>query len=575
MVLSRYITAALQLACLATTVTSQEPSNPFDSAQTIIATSTSTCYTLPTPTAELIKLTYNGTVDTTLVSELSFYLDQYGQVPPLFGVRDGQTGAFLLFDISNPVQLGIVYPDQSAVVFNASGITVFSADCSSVLSLILPGFYDYLIALGGGGGSTKKAKKSLVDVQQLAKRQNIPGLTYPVSYYVDVVVFDECGHVPSDPFDVSLTVGGGFECLDRADIINNTSTQGDNGLYKWTCLWPSPASREQVCEIDLLRQLGYSRDDFGTAVPAPTLVYLLSQGLGMLAPLSDEAAAFLNSPYFSPEWSTTITGIRDLMHLEDLINSQQLDPNAVAANICLPFTDLTEYVWLKIRDPPGYQYLLTSVVDERIRFTSSMQFNEQIIGNDNASTSCVFSAPSTLPLTTPQNTDMIACNTAAPTSTAGVVGRKRATDGASACTATASSNSTAPHNSTTTAPPTTSTPFFLTTITYPHVSIATTCSELPARCDAGPATACEYLEGTTNANGNGPEFSGCLCGGNVLGRPRCFVFASPTAPVLCHTRDDCPGGNMDCIALFGCWNLDGGAPGYCFEICPRAFEVGQ
>ncbi|KAK0734677.1 hypothetical protein B0T26DRAFT_762134 [Lasiosphaeria miniovina] len=600
MFLPKHVLAMLpQLATLAW---SQDfPGNPFDAAETVIATSTSTCYALPIQTTTATKATYNGTVDSDSVGGLSYFLDEFGQVLPVFGLRDVQSQTDLLFDISDPVQLGIVYPDNSAVVFNGSGITVISADCSSVLSLVLPGFYDYLIQQGGGGGGgTRKSKKRspfLHHAHHQGKLERRVASGYPIDYFVDVVVFDQCGNTPSDPFDVTLTIGGGFECRDRADIINGVWMQGVNGLYKWTCMWPSPASREQMCELELLRQLGYSRDDFGTLVPAPSLVSILSTGIDNLPPLSGAAAEILNSPYFSPTWSSTMTGLKDLMYLQQLIDAQQLDPNAIAASVCLSTTDLKEFVWLKIRDPPGYQYLLTSVIDDTIRFTSSMQFNQEIIGT--ATASCLFSGPSTLPLTTPVNTNiLIGCNDppAQPTATAGPnplpggppgppdpassaaaaggpPARVRPRTDPAVCTATNQPGTATSTSSTTSSPSSSSTSWKISIETFSNPPLATTTCSFDQRCDPAPSSKCEGPN--TALTFESPDWPGCQCGHNVEGRVACFRALNPVrdpSPTPCASPGDCPGG-MLCIHDFPCWFVGPGIggptmPGECYNPCP-------
>ncbi|KAK3381249.1 hypothetical protein B0H63DRAFT_545801 [Podospora didyma] len=570
MFLRKIGSAAWQLVFFISAVSSQDPpGNPFDMAEITVVSSTSTCYSLPIQTATAAQATYNDTIDSDLVGGLRFFLDELGKVQPLFGLRDVESETDLLFDISDPAQLGVMYPDQSAVIFNASGITVISDDCSSVLSLVLPGFYEYLIQQGGGGGGTKKSRRN-----PFPERRQQVQLQYPVEYFVDVVVFDQCGNAPSGPFDVFLTVGGGFECLDRASIINGVSTQGDNGVYLWTCKWPSPDSREQFCENDILRQLGYTRDDFGTAVPAPNLVSILAQGLSSLPPPSGDAAKILSRRYFRPTWTSTIKGLYALMYLQQLIDAQQLDPSNVAFRICFPYSDLKEYVWLKIRDPPGYQYLLTSVVDDTIRFSTHMQFNEQIIGT--ATDSCLFSAPSTFP-PMPPNTNVLVCQNAEPTGTSSVPlpGRRRRADtSAPGCTPTSSSStitinssSTVTSTSSSTAP--TTTPLFsLTVISNPP--IATSCSQLPPRCDPAPYTACGY---DISAGGE-MEFSGCICAKNGEGRSRCFQQSGfGDVPTHCYNMGSCPGG-MDCLIQDQCWALEGGGPGMCYSICTRAWETG-
>lgn len=538
------------------------PGNPFDAAETTI-TSTTACYSLPIQTATATKVTYNATLNSDFIGGLNFFLDDTKQLAPVFGLHDTESQTDLLFDISVPMQLGIVYPDQSAVILNGSGITIISADCSSVLSLVLPGFYDYLVQQGGGGGGTKKSKRS-----HQVKRQTPPLLTYPVDYYVDVVVFDQCGRPPPDPSQVLLTVAGSFQCRDRANIINGNSMQGVNGLFQWTCMWPSPASPEQLCEINLLRQLGYSRDPLGTLVSVPSLVSLLSQGLSNLSPPTGIAAEILNSPYFSPMWSSTMTGLYDLMYLQNLIDSQQLDPNAVVVSICLPFTDLTEYVWLEIHDYPRSElmYLLTSVVDDSIRITSSMQFNQQVAGRVNSS--CVFSAPSTLPVPPPPNTNVIIGCTAKPTPTAttGVPARLRRNTEPAACTAnsTTSSNSTTKPPTTTTSPTSTTTSWIISVIdTFNNPPPPPLTCSFDPRCDPVPSSACAKANSALP-----PDVPGCLCGTNVQGKFRCFQAYNPTValPIYCRVREDCPGG-MECKHENPCWYV-GGYPGMCYDLCP-------
>ncbi|KAK0701942.1 hypothetical protein B0T26DRAFT_877200 [Lasiosphaeria miniovina] len=287
-------------------------------------------YNLGTATAT--KATYNGSIDLGLIDALHFYLDEFGQVAPLFGLRDLQTETDLLFDLSDPMQLGIVYPDNTAVIFNDTGITVLTADGSSVVALVLPVIYDYLVQQGGGGGGTRKSKRR----------------TFQRPQQVKVVVFDQCGHTPTDPFDVELSVGpgfnSGFDCIPHGDVVNGIPMQGVNGLYKWECTWPNPDSPEQECEVALLRQLGYYRDSYGTAVPATDLVSIFSRGLGLIPPPNGAAASILNNTWwhFVPLWSPTILGLNGLIYLEQLIESQGLDPNATAQNICIAYSNLND-----------------------------------------------------------------------------------------------------------------------------------------------------------------------------------------------------------------------------------------
>ncbi len=148
--LSKNVAAMLRLCFLAALVETQDSPDPtenfFTLAQTTVVTSTSSCYSLPVQTATARKISYAESIESDLHSSVDFYFHDSGHPAKLFGLQDPNTGLYLLFDTSSETQMGISYPDQSAVIVDASGITVVSGDCSTVASILIPDFLSHMVA---------------------------------------------------------------------------------------------------------------------------------------------------------------------------------------------------------------------------------------------------------------------------------------------------------------------------------------------------------------------------------------------------------------------------------------------
>jgi hypothetical protein len=116
-------------------------------------------------------------LDTQLNSPLDIYFDQGGATASYFSALI--SGSTYIFDVSDPNRVAVTYPNGNSLIIDQTGISFFSADCSSSLVVSIVNFTEQIDALAASQGQAKCAL-------HLYKRRE-------TNFFIDVALRDQCG----------------------------------------------------------------------------------------------------------------------------------------------------------------------------------------------------------------------------------------------------------------------------------------------------------------------------------------------------------------------------------------------
>ncbi|PSR78738.1 hypothetical protein BD289DRAFT_485885 [Coniella lustricola] len=216
-VLTTYSTVSLSSASL-TGVTLLAPRSP------------TSCFTLPTPAAsmDLIAIAVVPLDDFDLSNPVILSLGNNGTVPQYMSALASGNPYVLDLSPGNAItgQLGLQIPGEDALVFDGSGMSLYTGNCSAVTQVLVNNFYDQL---GSMAGAAPPASASL------ARRQTHPtGSVFNVQVAVDT-------YVQTPQSNPNLTFG------DSPCTFQGTSAGSATSQITWTCIYPPPVGGAVSC----------------------------------------------------------------------------------------------------------------------------------------------------------------------------------------------------------------------------------------------------------------------------------------------------------------------------------------
>ncbi|ROW04843.1 hypothetical protein VMCG_04824 [Cytospora schulzeri] len=239
--------------------------------------SPTSCYALPTPSAsmDLVAVAVNPEGNYDLSSPMLFSFGENATNPQYIGALAGGDPYVLDLSPDSPItgQLGLQIPGQNALVFDGSGMSLFTGNCTSLSQVVVDNFYSQLAAMSG-----------LAPGRRLGKRQ---GLLNTTNFVVEVSV-DSYLNTPY--FSPNLTFGNSV-CTLQTNIMGTTVNN-----ITWSCVYPPPQGGAAACAARLSTWLGgMSVPSIAPEIPTEVLAILspflslAGDSLLLLFPGSDPA----------------------------------------------------------------------------------------------------------------------------------------------------------------------------------------------------------------------------------------------------------------------------------------------
>lgn len=193
------------------------------------------CFTLPTPAAsmDMIAIAVVPTGNYDLSNPVVFGFGDNGTTPRyVSALAQGDPYVLDLSPGASTVgQLGLQIPGEEALLFDGSGLHLYSGNCSSLTEVLVDDFYGQLSSIAG--------RSSRRDTMlTIPKRQSLNPSTFAVAVAIDA-------YLKKASFEPNLTFGG-TQCTHELD------TNGAQLLnITWSCLYPPPAGGASVCASNL------------------------------------------------------------------------------------------------------------------------------------------------------------------------------------------------------------------------------------------------------------------------------------------------------------------------------------
>ncbi|KAK7738333.1 hypothetical protein SLS53_006143 [Cytospora paraplurivora] len=230
------------------------PAIPLNSVSltgvTILAPrSPTSCFALPTPlhSMDLVAVAVTPQGEYGLQDPMLFAFGENATNPQYIGALASGDPYILDLSPDNPVtgQLGLQIPGQNALVFDGSGMSLFTGNCTSMSQVLIDNFYSQLGALSGFTSPP-------ITPGKLEKRQGLLNTTE----FTVVVSVDS--YLKTPYFSPNLTFGNSLCTLQTSAMgtsINNIT---------WSCMYPPPQGGAAACAARLNTWLG------GMSVPSIT-----------------------------------------------------------------------------------------------------------------------------------------------------------------------------------------------------------------------------------------------------------------------------------------------------------------
>ncbi|KAJ4397740.1 hypothetical protein N0V93_001975 [Gnomoniopsis smithogilvyi] len=221
-ILTTYSTITLGSASL-TGVTLLAPRSP------------TSCFTLPTPAAslDLIAVAVVPQDDYNLNNPMIFAFGDNGTTPRYVSAMARGNPYVLNLSPGNTIkgQLGLQIPGEDALVFDGSGLSLYTGNCSALTQVLVDNFY---AQLGSMAGTFSRP----ASVPVVSKRQSSSSSTFTVEVAVDA-------YLKTPSFSPNLTFGDS-ECALQS---NNMGSETNN--ITWTCSYPPTTGGVASCEANV------------------------------------------------------------------------------------------------------------------------------------------------------------------------------------------------------------------------------------------------------------------------------------------------------------------------------------
>lgn len=220
--LTTYPTIALGSASL-TGVTLLAPRSP------------TSCFNLPTPAAslDLIAVAVVPQNDFDLSNPVFLAFGDNGTTPQYISAMASGNPYVLNLSPDSEItgQLGLQIPGEDALVFDGSGMSLYTGNCSTLTQVLVDNFYSQLGTMAGRSsrGVTSKGYE---------KRQASASSTFTVEVAVD-------SYLNTGSFSPNLTFGNS-QCT-----LQSSNEGSDTNNITWACLYPPPTGGVAACESNL------------------------------------------------------------------------------------------------------------------------------------------------------------------------------------------------------------------------------------------------------------------------------------------------------------------------------------
>lgn len=195
--------------------------------------SPTSCFTLPTPVSsmDMLAIAVVPETDYNLANPMILGFGDNGTVPVYISALASGNPYVLDLSSGNAVtgQLGLQIPGDEALVFDGTGMSLYTGNCSTLTQVAIDNFYSQLRILNGGSSSAITLKNP--------KRQ----AASTTNFTVDVAV-DSYLKTSSSP---NLTFGNTRCTLQSVGVSAST----DN--FTWSCMYPPPMGDTAVCATSL------------------------------------------------------------------------------------------------------------------------------------------------------------------------------------------------------------------------------------------------------------------------------------------------------------------------------------
>lgn len=197
--------------------------------------SPTSCYTLPTPPAlmDMLAVAVVPVGDYDLSNPMVLAFGNNGTTPQYVSALASGNPYVLNLSPNNPVrgQLGLQIPGEEALVFDGSGMHLYTGNCSSLTEVLVDNFYSQLGSMAGA--PSRRAATSKFQI-----RQSLGSGAFTVEVAVD-------SYLNTDAFSPRLTFGG-TECTHELNTKDSTSIN-----ITWSCIYPSATGGVSTCASNL------------------------------------------------------------------------------------------------------------------------------------------------------------------------------------------------------------------------------------------------------------------------------------------------------------------------------------
>lgn len=197
--------------------------------------SPTSCYTLPTPAAsmDMLAVAIVPVGDYDLSNPVIISFGQNGTVPHYVSAMASGNPYVLDLSPKSPIvgQLGLQIPGDAALVFDGSGMQLYTGNCSTLTEVLVDNFYKQL-------GSVAGAVSSRSTASDLHKRQSAAPSAFTVVVAVD-------SYLNTALFSPNLTFGN-TRCTHQFDTEGSQSVN-----ITWSCLYPPPMGDVDACAANL------------------------------------------------------------------------------------------------------------------------------------------------------------------------------------------------------------------------------------------------------------------------------------------------------------------------------------
>lgn len=221
--LTTYSTIALN-SVLLTSVTLLAPRSP------------TSCFTLPTPPASMDMIAVavvpaGGYLD--LNNPMVFAFGDNGTIPQYVSALASGDPYVLDLSPDNPVtgQLGLQIPGEEALVFDGSGMHLYTGNCSSLTEVLVDNFYSQLGSMAGA-----PPRRAAISKFQIRQSPSLDAFTVEVA--VD-------SYLNTESFSPNLTFG-------ETECTHQLNTKGSKTVnITWSCIYPPPVGGLSTCALNL------------------------------------------------------------------------------------------------------------------------------------------------------------------------------------------------------------------------------------------------------------------------------------------------------------------------------------